>query len=44
MKRIGMFTGEIYNDDVDTKTIHECCKMTDDVSQDNICVQVIPIV
>ena len=27
MFRLGMFTGDIYESDVDVNTIHECCIM-----------------
>lgn len=30
MFRLGMFTGDIYESDVDVNTIHECCIMVDD--------------
>ena len=30
MFRLGMFSGEIYESDVDVNAIHECCIMVDD--------------
>ena len=30
MFRLGMFTGDIYESDVDVNTIHECCIMVND--------------
>lgn len=35
MFRLGMFSGEIYESDVDTNTIHECCIMMDDCKRND---------
>ena len=36
MKRIGMFTGKIYDENVDVSTIEECCVMCGNPTEKDI--------
>jgi hypothetical protein len=36
MKRIGMYTGRIYDENIDLNTIQECCVVIDNPTQEDV--------